>query len=229
MKLSVIIPCYNEKNTVLSVIKKIYSLKIETEIIVVDDNSSDGSLQIISSNKNFINHFVSHSKNTGKGGAIKSAKNFVSGDFVVIQDADNEYFPEDLEKMLNIMIDKKLKVLYGSRVLGKKRYFHNSSFTSVFRIFANHVLTVFSNFINDQKITDAHTCYKMFESKLFKSIDLEENDFAFCPEITTKISNLKIKIYETSIDYKGRTYKEGKKISFKDGFKAVKAILKHKA
>jgi len=229
MKLTVIIPCYNEKNTILDIIRKINQLKIKTELIVVDDNSKDGSFEIIMANKNLIHQIIRHDKNIGKGGAIKSAQKLISGDYVVIQDADNEYFPMDLEKMFRLMIKNNYKVLYGSRVLEKGRYFKNNKFTSIFRIFANHMLTIISNYINNQKITDAHTCYKMFEAKIFKSIDLVENDFAFCPEITTKISNLKIKIYETSINYQGRSYSEGKKISFKDGFKAIKAIFRHKS
>lgn len=228
IKLSIIIPCYNEKKTILNIIKKLHSLKINKELIVVDDCSFDGSYEIIKNNKHLIDRLIRHDKNIGKGGAIKSAKKYINGDYVVIQDADEEYFPEDLTKMIKIMMENNYKALYGSRVLGKNRYFKNEKFTSIFRIFGNHILTIFSNFINKQNITDAHTCYKMFKTEVFNSIELKENDFAFCPEITTKISNLKIKIYEIEINYNGRTFAEGKKISFKDGFKAIKAILKYK-
>ena len=123
----------------------------------------------------------------GKGAAIKSSFDYIIGDFVVIQDADLEYNPDDLLDMYKLIIKNNYDVLYGSRVLGKNRYKDNSGFTSIFRIFANHFLTEISNLVNNQKLTDAHTCYKMFKSKVFKKITLRENDFSFCPEITSKI------------------------------------------
>ena len=226
MKLSIIIPCYNEKKTIKDIINEIYNLKIDKQIILVDDNSDDGSKEIIEECKSKIDKLIFHPKNTGKGGAIISAKKFVDGDFIVIQDADKEYNPKDLELMFKYMIDNKIDALYGSRVLNKKRY-NNSGFTSNFRIFANHVLTILSNIINNQKLTDAHTCYKMFSRNLFNKIELKEKDFSFCPEITTKISNLNILIHEISISYNGRTYEEGKKITFMDGFKALYTLLKY--
>ena len=118
-------------------------------------------------------------------------------------------------------------VVYGSRVLGKKRY-NNKNFTSNFRIFGNHFLTILSNFINNQKLTDAHTCYKVFKSEIFQKIKLEENDFSFCPEVTTKLSNLGINILEIPINYQGRTYKEGKKIKAIDGLKAIVALIRYR-
>jgi len=226
MKLSIIIPCYNEKKTIKDIINEIYNLKIDKQIILVDDNSDDGSKEIIEECKSKIDKLISHPKNTGKGGAIISAKKFVDGDFIVIQDADKEYNPKDLELMFKYMIDNKIDALYGSRVLNKKRY-DNSGFTSNFRIFANHILTILSNIINNQKLTDAHTCYKMFSRNLFNKIELKERDFSFCPEITTKISNLNILIHEISISYNGRTYEEGKKITFMDGFKALYTLIKY--
>ena len=141
MKLSIIIPCYNEKKTIKDIINEIYNLKIDKQIILVDDNSDDGSKEIIEECKSKIDKLISHPKNTGKGGAIISAKKFVDGDFIVIQDADKEYNPKDLELMFKYMIDNKIDALYGSRVLNKKRY-DNSGFTSNFRIFANHILTI---------------------------------------------------------------------------------------
>ena len=125
------------------------------------------------------------------------------------------------------MIDKKYEVLYGSRVLGGNRYINNQNFTSLFRVFANHVLTISSNIVNKQKLTDAHTCYKMFKREIFNKIKLKENGFSFCPEITTKVSNLNISIHEVPINYKGRSYEEGKKISFSDGIKALYTIIKY--
>jgi glycosyltransferase involved in cell wall biosynthesis len=165
-------------------------------------------------------------KNLGKGAAIKSAQKFVKGNVVIIQDADLEYDPVDYYKLLRL-INKGYKVVYGSRVLGKNRYLLKN-FSSVIRIFFNHILTVISNFLNNQRLTDAHTCYKMFESNIFKKIMLEEKDFSFCPEITTKIGLLKIKIKEVPIKYSGRNYNEGKKIRLIDGVKAVITLFKYR-
>ena len=228
MLISIIIPCYNEKNTILKILKKVKNQKINKQIIVIDDSSTDGTTNILKKNfkkKGF--KLISHKKNLGKGAAIKSAKKFIKGNIVIIQDADLEYDPKDYRKLILPIIKKKTKVVYGSRVLNKKKY-SNRNFSSKFRVFANYILTLISNFINSQKLTDAHTCYKVFDAKLFKKIKLQENDFSFCPEITTKVSNLKEKILEVPIKYKGRSYEKGKKIQFKDGFFALKTLLKHK-
>ena len=228
MLISIIIPCYNEKNTILKILKKVKNQKINKQIIVIDDSSTDGTTNILKKNfkkKGF--KLISHKKNLGKGAAIKSAKKFIKGDIVIIQDADLEYDPKDYRKLVLPIIKKKTKVVYGSRVLNKKKY-SNRNFSSKFRVFANYILTLISNYINSQKLTDAHTCYKVFDAKLFKKIKLQENDFSFCPEITTKVSNLKEKILEVPIKYKGRSYEKGKKIQFKDGFLALKTLFKHK-
>ena len=161
-----------------------------------------------------------HKKNLGKGACIKSAKKFVKGKIVIIQDADLEYDPKDYKKLIKPILKKKTNVVYGSRVLNKQRY-TNSNFSSIFRVFANHILTISSNLINGQKLTDAHTCYKVLKKDIFNKIKLEEKGFSFCPELTTKISLLNEKIIEIPIRYKGRSYKEGKKINFKDGFSAI--------
>jgi hypothetical protein len=129
--------------------------------------------------------------------------------------------------LIEPIINKKVSVVYGSRVLGKARY-KNKSFTSKFRVFANHILTIISNILNSQNLTDAHTCYKVFETKLFNSINLVENGFNFCPEITTKISKKKVKIVEVPISYFGRSYKEGKKIKLSDGIDAIYTLFKHR-
>ena len=228
MLLTVIVPCFNEKKKIKEIIEKIKKQKIKTQIIVVDDFSTDGTRDILKKKlKKKVHKLILHKKNLGKGAAIRSAKRYVAGNIVIIQDADLEYYPEDYKKLIKPIINKISKVVYGSRVLNKKNYY-NKSFSSNFRIFANYILTIISNLINNQFLTDAHTCYKVFTTDLFKKIKLQENDFSFCPEITTKVSILNEKILEVPIRYKGRTYKEGKKISFKDGFLALKTLVKYR-
>jgi len=226
-KLSIIIPVYNEKNTIEKILNKIHRLRdIKKEIIVVDDASNDGSINILKKNKNKITKLIYHKKNLGKGAAIKSAQKFVKGNIVVIQDADLEYDPMDYYKLLRF-VNKGYKVVYGSRVLGKNRYLLKN-FSSISRIFFNHILTIISNILNNQKLTDAHTCYKMFTSDLFLRIRLKEKDFSFCPEITTKIGLRKIKIKEIPIKYNGRNYDDGKKIRLIDGIKAIITLFKYR-
>ncbi len=227
LKLSIIVPVYNEKKTIRQILIKINKLKgIKKEIIVVDDGSKDGTTKILKKNRKKLNKLLHHKKNRGKGAAIKTAQKFVTGDIVIIQDADLEYDPSDYKKLLKYKI-KGYKVVYGSRVLGRNRYFLKN-FSSFMRIFYNHVLTILSNLLNNQNLTDAHTCYKMFDAKVFKSIKLKENDFSFCPEITTKIGLKKIKIKEVPIKYLGRTHEDGKKITYVDGFKAIKSLFRYR-
>ena len=228
-KISIIIPCFNEKKTISLLISKIHKQFLPNkEIILVDDCSNDGTKKIIENFKpSFVNKIIFHKKNKGKGACIKTAKKYLDGQIVIIQDADLEYNPRDYKKLISPILQNKYKVVYGSRVLGKNRY-NLKNFSSVYRIFFNHVLTIFSNLINNQKLTDAHTCYKVFSREIFEKISLQENGFSFCPEVTTKISNLGVDILELPITYNGRTFKEGKKIKFKDGFKAIYALLKYK-
>lgn len=226
-KMSIIIPVYNEKTTIEKLLKKINQLDdIDKEIIVVNDGSTDGTKIILEKNKKNFSILINHKKNLGKGAAIKSAQKLIKGAVVLIQDADLEYDPRDYYKMLNL-INKKNKVVYGSRVLGKNRYL-TKNFSSLSRVFFNHILTIISNILNNQNLTDAHTCYKMFEKKVFLDIKLNEDDFSFCPEITTKIALKKIDIKEVAIRYNGRTYEEGKKINFIDGFKAILTLFKYR-
>lgn len=230
--LTIIVPVFNEKKYILKIIKKLINLKnIKKQIIIVDDCSNDGTSQILKKNylkNNKINKIIFHGRNKGKGAAIRSAQKYIRGEYVVIQDADLEYDPNDIIKLYNHIKKNKLKVLYGSRVLGKNKFQNTENFTHFIRIWANYILTIVSNFINNQNLTDAHTCYKIFYSKLFKKINLRENGFAFCPEVTTKISNLDVNIFEIPISYNGRTYNDGKKISSFDGLRALYSLIKYK-
>ena len=229
MKLSIIIPVFNEINTIENIVDKINDLQsLNKEIIIVDDFSNDGTTSLL---KNVVykkvHIIVYHQKNLGKGAAIKSAKSLVTGDIVIIQDADLEYDPKDYYNLIKPIQDKLYKVVYGSRVLGRNRYLQDN-FTSLYRIFFNHFLTFLSNLLNKQNLTDAHTCYKVFSRDIFDSINLEENDFSFCPEVTTKLALKNIKIKEVPINYYGRDYKEGKKIKAFDGLKAIFVLIKYK-
>lgn len=228
--LTIIIPCYNEERTIDKIIQKVLKQGyIKKQIIVVDDKSSDNSIKKILLFKNRINKIIFHNKNKGKGACIKSAQKYVKGDIVIIQDADLEYDPKDYKKLIDPIIKGKNKAVYGSRVLGKsKKQLRKNFYKPNLRVFGNFILTKVSNFLNNQKLTDAHTCYKVFESKLFKSIKLQENDFAFCPEITSIISKKKVQILELPINYKGRGVEEGKKINLNDALRAFIVLLKHK-
>ena len=225
--ISIIIPYLNYENLIFNnlekIINKINLLKLKYEIIVINDGSTDNTTNILKS----YDIKVLKQSNKGKGAAVQNGIRNSSGDYILIQDADLEYDPKDYKKIIDIFNKNKAQVVYGSRVLGKKRY-RSDNFISLTRVFFNHILTILSNAFNNQSLTDAHTCYKAFSSQLFKSINLEENGFAFCPEITTKISNLKIQIFEVSISYNGRNYKQGKKISYKDGIRAIYALLRYK-
>jgi len=226
--ITIIIPVFNEFKTIEKLLKKIFKLKIKKQLIVVDDGSNDGTLDILNKYKKKINKLILHKKNLGKGAAIISAKKYIHGRYTVIQDADLEYNPNDLIKIYKHIKKSNLNVVYGSRVLNKNKFQNTKNFTHFIRIWGNVFLTIASNLVNNQDLTDAHTCYKMFKSNIFKKIRLEERGFAFCPEITTKISNKKYKIVEIPISYNGRTYQEGKKISSIDGLEALYCLIKYK-
>lgn len=230
--LTIIVPVFNEKRFIRSLLRKLINIKgIKKQIIVVDDGSTDGTDKILTKefkkNKQ-IDKIFFHQFNKGKGAAIKTAQKYIKGEYVGIQDADLEYFPKDLIKIYNYIRKKKLDVVYGSRVLNKNKFQNTKNFTHLIRIWGNIFLTSISNIINNQKLTDAHTCYKVFKSKIFKKIDLRERGFAFCPEVTTKISNIGYEIKEIQISYNGRTYGEGKKITTFDGFVALYCLIKYK-
>jgi len=229
LKLSIIIPCFNEVSTIEKILEKIHLVQgINKEIILVDDFSNDGSRELIQTKlKNKIDTLILNEKNYGKGYSIIQAKKKITGDIVIIQDADLEYDPNDYKKLIDPIVNNRSNVVYGSRVLGNNRYL-SKKFSSIYRIFFNHILTIFSNILNSQNLTDAHTCYKVIKRDIFDKIYLEEFTFSFCPEITTKLSNINEKILEVPINYNGRSYKDGKKIKIIDGLIAIKTLLKYK-
>ena len=228
IKLTIIIPVYNEIKTIEKLINKILKLNIKKQLVVVDDGSSDGTELILKKFKKKIDKLIVHNKNLGKGAAIKSGQKFAKGKYTGIQDADLEYDPKDLVRIVSEMEKKNYKIMYGSRVLNKSMFKNTKNFTHIIRIWGNIFLTKISNFLNRQNLTDAHTCYKVFDSKIFKKIKLEEKGFSFCPEITTKISLMKINIKEFPINYMGRTYEEGKKITAFDGLDALYVLVKYR-
>ena len=228
--ISVVIPVYNEEKSVKKLLKKVSSVKnIKKEIIVVNDGSSDNSYKVIKNEcKNLFNKLVSYKKNKGKGFACRLGIKRAKGNIIIIQDADLEYNPQNFLRLIKPIVKNKYDVVYGSRVLKGGKRIRPKTVGFAIRIFANHFLTFLSNLINNQNLTDAHTCYKVFRSKIIKKINLEENGFNFCPEVTTKISKLKVEIKEVPIDYYGRTIEEGKKIEFIDGFRAIFCLFKYK-
>lgn len=225
MKLSIIIPCYNETKTISLVIDNILKCAYKNiEIILVDDCSNDGTQNIIKDQLiNKISKVIFHNKNLGKGAAVRSGVNLATGDIIIIQDADLEYDPMDYRKLINPIIIDKADVVYGSRFIGSQP--HRVVF--FWHQFGNKILTLFSNVFTGLNLTDMETCYKVFRSNVIKNIKIEENRFGFEPEITAKISKKNIRIYEVGISYYGRTYAEGKKITWKDGFRAIYCIIKY--
>ena len=232
MKIYVVVPCFNEIRTIKKIIQSLKKINLNLKIILIDDGSTDGTKNVISASiKSKIYKYINLKKNHGKGYAINCSKKYIKNNaYVIIQDADLEYDPNDFYKLYNeFKKNKNSKVIYGSRFLNKKFSKIYFSFgKSLIRIFGNKLLTFFSNTLNNQNLTDAHTCYKTFDSNIFKRIKLQEKGFSFCPEINTKISNMKLDIKELSIKYISRSKEMGKKISFVDAFYAIKAILTYK-
>ena len=225
MILSVIIPCFNEKNTIKEIILAVKNSSYKNqEIIIVDDFSTDGTREILQNEiEPLVDKIIYQTHNQGKGSALRVGIAEASGDIIIIQDADLEYDPKEYLKIITPILENKADVVYGSRFIsGESRrvlYFWH-------RV-ANFILTTLSNIFTNLNLSDMETCYKAFRSNIIKKISIEENRFGFEPEITAKIAKTKCRIYEVGISYNGRTYGEGKKITWKDGFRALYCIIKY--
>ena len=223
MKLSIIIPCYNEQNTIVEIVNRIIDQKeIDKEIIVIDDCSSDQTRNILQEKLNDkIDHLILNKKNFGKGYSIKEGIKHANGDYILIQDADLEYDPNDYKRLVQPIIKGVADVVYGSRFTGSEEkrilYFWHTV--------GNKFLTMLSNMFTNLNLSDMEVGYKVFKSDVLKNIKLEENRFGYEPEITAKISKMDLKIYEIGINYYGRKYSDGKKITWRDGFSAIRCII----
>jgi glycosyltransferase involved in cell wall biosynthesis len=226
MKLSVVIPVFNEARTIAAIVERVNEVAVDKEIVIVDDYSTDGTREALADvaarHPNVT--VLRHERNMGKGRALRTGFAAARGNYVIIQDADLEYDPDDYAKLLRPLEQGKADAVYGSRFAGIQEHRVLYFWHSV----GNNLLTLLSNMTTDLNLTDMETCYKVFRRELIQSIQLEEDRFGFEPEITAKLAKVGARIYEVGIAYHGRTYAEGKKIGMKDGFRALWCILKYR-
>ncbi|MCF8056810.1 MAG: glycosyltransferase family 2 protein [Desulfocapsa sp.] len=226
MKLSIVIPCFNEEHTIDTILEAVHNAPFtDKEIIVVNDGSTDATREKLEVLDSFhkIDRLIHHSSNQGKGAALRTGIQAATGDIVIIQDADLEYDPNEYEKLVNPIVNGVADVVYGSRFISsaphRVLYFWHKV--------GNSFLTLLSNMFTNLNLTDMETCYKVFRREIIQSIQIEENRFGFEPEITAKVAKLDCRIYEVGISYYGRTYKDGKKIGWRDGVRAIYCIFKY--
>jgi glycosyltransferase involved in cell wall biosynthesis len=222
MKLSVIIPVYNEETTVLKVVERVRAVDIDMEIVIVNDCSTDGTAEKLKTLEGADDiKIIHHERNQGKGAGIRTAQKAITGDVMIIQDADLEYSPEEYPKLFRLFEEDKADVVFGSRYSGTEILVD-----SYWHYMGNRVLTTFSNMLSNVHLTDMETCYKMIRTSIFKEIDIQCNCFGFEPEITAKLAKRNCRIYEVPINYQARRFDEGKKIGWRDGVKAFYYIVK---
>jgi len=224
MKISVVMPVFNEAGTIREIIKKIEDVDLEKEIIIVDDCSTDGTRDILKAlERNPGIRVFCHEKNMGKGAALRTGFKHASGDIVIIQDADLEYNPQEYHRLIKPILDGRADVVYGSRFVTTEE----RRVLFFWHYLGNSFITFLSNMFTNLNLTDIETCYKVFKADVIHSITIEENRFGFEPEITAKIAKKRYHIYEIGISYSGRDYSEGKKIGWKDGIRAIWCIFKY--
>lgn len=223
MKVSVVVPVYNEKATIKEIYARIQAADIDKEIILVDDGSTDGTAEIVREFAEEATHVYCHDCNRGKGAALRTGFRHASGDIIIIQDADLEYSPDQYGKLIQPILEGRADVVYGSR-------FVTGDFRRVlffWHMVGNKLLTLLSNMCTNLNLSDMETGSKAFKREILQQIEIEEDRFGFEPEFTAKISKLNLRIYEIGISYAGRTYQEGKKVGWRDGFSALRCILKY--
>ena len=225
MKLSIIIPCFNERPTIIQLIEAVrQSPVISKQLVIVDDGSTDGSRELLASlTQSSDLKILFHSQNMGKGAALRTGFAAADGDICIVQDADLEYDPQEFPLVIQPILDGKADVVYGSRFQGGRPH----RVVYFWHRVGNGFLTLMSNIFTDLNLTDMETCYKAFRREVIQSLSIRENRFGFEPEITAKISRRGLRIYEVGISYYGRTYVEGKKIGWRDGVRAIYCILKY--
>ena len=225
MKVSIVIPCYNEKDTIERIVQAVRSAAIESrEIIVVDDCSEDGTKAVLEKKvSEMVDRIIYHPVNRGKGASLRSGFAAATGEIILVQDADLEYSPEDYPVLLEPLLSGKADAVFGSRFMGGRP--HRVLF--FWHMAGNRFLTLLSNIFTNLNLTDLETGYKVFKAPVIKSIQIEEDRFGVEPEITAKLARMGCRIYEVGISYSGRTYAEGKKINWKDGVRAIYAIMKY--
>jgi glycosyltransferase involved in cell wall biosynthesis len=225
MKLSIIIPCYNEKDTIREIVQAVRAAPVaKKEIIIIDDCSTDGTRDILQSEiVPLVEMVIFHDVNKGKGAALRTGIRAATGDIVIIQDADLEYDPREYPLVIEPILQGKADVVYGSRFMGGRP--HRVLF--FWHYMGNKFLTSLSNMFTDLNLTDMETCYKAFRREIIQSVHIEEDRFGFEPEITAKVAKMEVRLYEVGISYYGRSYAEGKKIGWRDGLRAIYCILKY--
>jgi glycosyltransferase involved in cell wall biosynthesis len=225
MKLSIVIPCYNEARTIRTIVDRVRAAPVsDKEIIIVDDCSRDGTRDLLRTEiAPLVDQVIYHANNQGKGAALRTGFAAATGDVVIVQDADLEYHPNEYPRLLQPILDGRADVVFGSRFSGGDAH----RVVYFWHMVGNKFLTLFSNMATNLNLTDMETCYKMCRREVLQKIVIEENRFGFEPEITAKIARLRVPIYEVGITYSGRTYEEGKKIGWRDGFRALYAIVKY--
>lgn len=227
MLLSVVVPCYNEKSTIEEILSFIPQSSVfkehELELIVVDDHSSDGTSEILKKRTDLYHKLLYHDKNKGKGAALRTGIRAATGDIVIIQDADMEYDPREYSILIEPIIKRQADAVFGSRFMGSGPH----RVVYFWHMVGNQFLTLLSNMLTNINLTDMETCYKVCRREVIQQIDIEEDRFGFEPEITAKLARQGCIIYEVGISYHGRTYSEGKKIGWRDGFRAIYAIIKY--